>query len=174
MSRRVEIRGLNKKMLIPCAFASQSISLYVMLQCRTSLIRPSPWLVCSVASDDGSEITVEHSPSLKHDSAVRLINLASICICLFLAIGYICFLYAAVTSEHGYGHDAIYLGGLVRFVRKDFGDTAAFLVFVEKTWSNPLSSAMKGLTNGSCAGSGRRWSPPSTLGETAGHRARGD
>lgn len=99
---------------------------------------------------------MEHSPSLKHDSAVRLINLASICVCLFLAIGYICFLYAAVTSEHGNGHDAIYLGGLVRFVRKDFGDTAAFLVFVEKTWSNPLSSAMKGLTNGSCAGSGRR------------------
>lgn len=87
---------------------------------------------------------------------------------------YIRFLYTAVTSEHGYGHDAIYLGGLARFVRKDFGDTAAFLVFVEKTWSNPLSSGMKGLTNGSCAGSGRRWSPPSTLGETAGHRARDD
>lgn len=92
----------------------------------------------------------------------------------FLAIRYICFLYTDVTSEHGYGHDAIYLGGLARFVKRDFGDTTAFLVFVEKTWSNPLSSGMKGLTNSSCTGNGRRWSPPSTLRETAGHRAHDD
>lgn len=87
MTRSVDVLGVNEKMLIPCAFASQSISLYVILQCRMSLIRPSPWLVCSVASDDGSEITVEHSLSLKHDSAVRLINLALICICLFWRLG---------------------------------------------------------------------------------------
>lgn len=69
------------------------------------------------------------------------------------------FLYTPVTSEHGYAHDAIYSGGLARFVQKDFGDTTAFLVFVEKTWSNPLSSGVKGLTNSSCAGEVLR--PPS-------------
>lgn len=132
-----------------------------------SLIRPSPWLVCSVLSDDERSV-FKIWFCCKVDKCGLDLYLP------FLAVGYICVFYTAVTSEHRYGHTAIYLEDLARFVKKDFGDTTLFFVFVEKTWSNPLSSGMEGLTNSSCAGNGRRWSRPSTLRETAGHRAHDD